>query len=310
MTELERLLVSSDDELERALLGAVVAEAPSSAGLRDTALALGLATSTSAVFLVSLPTTAANLGVEATSVTASLGATATATSAATASVAASSVAATAGVASLATLGKSLVGGALVSFLALTTVDHTFTASSVERPRVTATPAAPGAQSLLPPPSRRASSHGAASDAPTPAEAVVAAVVEPSARRSSRGASRRPLSQALGAPTPNPAERPAVTPPAPPANTAPSAASLAAETRLLDRARAALARGETAAAQQLLSQYDAARPSAVLALEAALLRVRLLLATGQRSAAAEQARQLIALYPGNAHAESLRRLAAE
>jgi TolA-binding protein len=92
--------------------------------------------------------------------------------------------------------------------------------------------------------------------------------------------------------------------------APTDASLAAEIRLLDLARGALAAGDSERAGRLLDAYSSNRPSAVLAQEAALLRVRLLLARGQRPAAAELARHIIAHYPESAHVDSLRRLAAE
>ena len=88
------------------------------------------------------------------------------------------------------------------------------------------------------------------------------------------------------------------------------ASLTAEIRLLDQARAALTAGDTVTAGRLLDAYASNRPSSVLAQEAGLLRVKLLLARGQRSVAAELARHIVATHPESTHVDSLRRLAAE
>jgi outer membrane protein assembly factor BamD (BamD/ComL family) len=87
-------------------------------------------------------------------------------------------------------------------------------------------------------------------------------------------------------------------------------SLAGEILLLDQARAALAAGDAPHAAALLDRYAASRPSAVLAQEAALLRVRLLLKQGDRAGAAQLARRIIHEYPSSRHVDSLRSLAAE
>lgn len=309
MKELERLLTSSEDELERALLVSVMAEAPSPAGLRDTALALGLTASAAAALLTTLPHAASSLGAPVTTAVLPLGVTAAASGGVTTStVAASTVATTAGVASLATLGKSLVGGALVSFIALTTVDYTLGTESAPRDQVRAA----AVQQAEPRVSQKTrGARAVAVDAALPAEEEEEPVVVPRGGRRSMTRASSPPPLPVPAEAPPPPAAPADELPAPtPVATAPNDASLATETRLLDRARAALARGDTASAGDWLSRYSAAKPSAVLAHEAALLRVRLLLAKGQRAAAAEQARRIISLYPENAHADSLRRLAAE
>ncbi|RYZ08651.1 MAG: hypothetical protein EOO73_07300 [Myxococcales bacterium] len=304
MSTLERLLVTGEDELERALLGSSLTEAPSQAGLHDTALALGLTASAATALVATLPSTAGALGAlsaEATSVTAPLGA------AAAPGIAASSVAATAGVASLTTLGKSLIGGALVSFLALTTVDQTLGSPPNERSR-------PAARAALAAPARTsepalAFNAAPVSAAPSAAPATAEVAPERGVRRSAA-----PASSPVGTVVPLPSAPPRAVsePEAPPreAKAPPTDASLAAETRLLDRARAALIQGDTPGASRLLEQYDSGHPSRVLSYEAALLRVRLLLATGQRARAAAQARRIISSYPENVHADSLRRLAAE
>lgn len=291
MTELRPLLESSDDELELALLGAVRADRPSPEGLRNTALALGLGAGAAQSLAAALPLTSS------------------ATTAATS--AASGTAGTGGGAAIfavtaGTVGKSLLGGALISFLALTTIEATLDGSTNRAaPPTKASPPAyvpsqspPGALPskmepvLVEPPvtapaapapgSRRVAQHGpnvaTATDSGPPNHAPAKAVFEPVAQ---------PTSAAT-----------------------PTAASLAAETRLLDQARGALAAGDPERASRALDTYSSNRPSAILAQEAALLRVRLLLARGQRPAAAELARRIIAQYPESAHADSLRRLATE
>jgi hypothetical protein len=209
---------------------------------------------------------------------------------------------------LLTLGKGLVGGAIISFLALTTVDRTLSAEG-------------SAPSVAVVTSSRTQPVLSAPQAATPVRAVEVmavtpppelAVVEPSSRRS-LSLSPAPPPAPVAVPQEAPSAPAILDAPAPaeaPKAVTPSAASLAAETRLLASARTALGSGDTGTAAQLLQQYQAGDPSGILAREAALLRVRLLLATGQRAAASEQARHIISLYPRDAHADSLRRLAAE
>jgi hypothetical protein len=307
MTDFERLWTSSEDDLERALLGSVLAEAPSSAGLHDAALALGLTATTATALLSTLPHAASALAPEASAATVPL-----ATSVAPSAVG-SGVAATASAASLATLGKSLLGSAVLSFLALTTVDYSLqtksapTAGMVSEGAEQARPREPGPA----PVAERGTVSALAPPSAMPAEGEKAA--PPRARRSSRG--YRPLPSApveeLAAAAP-PVVAPPEAPPPPPSPTATARndAFLAAEIKLLDRTRGALARNDAASASALLARYYESQPSPVLAHEAALLRIRLLLAQGKRAAAAAQARRIIATYPENAHAESLRRLAAE
>ncbi|MDF3070509.1 MAG: hypothetical protein K0R38_6110 [Polyangiaceae bacterium] len=294
MNEHSRLLESTDDPLERALLGAVLAESPSEASLRDAALALGLTATAATALVTTLPAVAT-----------SLGASPAAAAPLVVSGVAPGVAATAGAASLLTLGKALVGGAIVSFLALTTVDRTLSAEG-------------SAPSVAVVTSSRTQPGLSAPQAATPVSAVEVvavtpppepAVVEPSSRRS---LSPAPRPATVVVPQEAPSAPAILDAPAPeaPKGVTPNAASLAAETRLLASARTALASGDTGTAAQLLQQYQAGEPSGILAREAALLRVRLLLATGQRAAASEQARHIISLYPRDAHADSLRRLAAE
>ncbi len=317
MSELERLLVSSDDDVERALLGSLMAERPLPTGLRDTALALGLTLTTANALAASLPAASsvgAALSLNATTVAAPVSATttaaATATAAATsaATTTAATVATTVGAASLATLGKSLIVGTIVSFAALTTVDFTL-GSPASSPSVAALAARAVPQDA--PPAAPAVISGApfsVSMPEAPAAAQPRNIANPPAPRRAEASPETPTPAEVAAPAGAAFEPPPhVEPPAKPVA---NAASLAAETRQLDRVRAALAAGNTDQAARALDAYAAARPSPVLAQEAAVLRVRLLLARGQRAAAAEQARRTIALHPESAHVESLRRLAAE
>jgi TolA-binding protein len=300
----DRLLTSSDDTLELALLGSALEELPTGVGLRDTALALGLTTATATALAASLPTAAAPLASSASLGAGSLGA----VTAAAPPTAVASVATTTGAASLATLGKAVVGTAMVSFALLAGVEHLASTSATKR-----------AEPLV--------AHGAAAS-------------PPAAERSRRGAHGAPMEQAsplaVAPPPPSATAQPslrrsvprggsgAVTTPAVPAGTGQAAfaeeaprpakagvdASLAEETRLLEQARAALDRGDPGGAGARLSEYRSRRPSGVLAQEAGLLEVRLLLATGHRVAAAARARELISRYPQSTHAQALRRLVAE
>jgi hypothetical protein len=305
MIELRPLLESTSDDLERALLMSARAELPSGLGLRDTALALGLAAPTAQALATSL-TAASSLshGAPLASATA---ATAAATTSATSGGAASALA----TASLGIAGKSLLGGALVSFLALTTVDYSIRSSPsrpdpivVARGAVARVPDAPPA---LPGPAISPVSPDAAS-APVGAAAVVGVAarsalsrLEPPVRAPARAPApvNAPSSAAFALP-PQPEQPPQVT----------LNGSLAAEIRLLDQARSALAAGDSSLAAVLLDRYAANRPSAVLAQEAALLRVRLLLKQGDRASAGRLARRIIHQHPESTHVESLRSLAAE
>lgn len=292
MTELRPLFESSDDDLELALLGAVRAEQPSPVGLRDTALALGLGAGAAQTLA-------------ATSTSAATSATTSAASGTAGTVGAANAL---GAASIGAAGKSLVGGALISFLALTTIDKTVDMSTSRAvPTATAPRSAheaseslrgaplPGVQPVLVEPSlaaRAAPTLGVGNPRVTPPGPSVGPVTN------SRAPTHAPANAAFDAV-------------AQPASVAAAAdASLAAEIRLLDLARGALAAGDAERAGRLLDTYSSNRPSKVLAQEAALLRVRLLLARGQRPAAAELARRIIAQYPESAHVDSLRRLAAE
>jgi TolA-binding protein len=322
VTELRRLLDGSDDEVERALLDAVRADRPRASALRDTALALGLATSTANALAATLPPTSAlgtALGVEATSGVLPLGSSSGVVTSGAVTTSASGAVTALGSASLGVLGKSLLGGTLISFVALTTLDQTLGRSPNQ-------PAPSQAASSARPASRlQTSTSHALPAAAVPTAAIAAAstatalegsaTASPHSAAEPRRAPARPATPAAvvqAAPINQAPARAAFAPLVEPqvASAAAASASLTAEIRLLDQARAALAAGNTATAGRLLDAYAANRPSSVLTQEAALLRVKLLLARGERSAAAQLARRIIATHPESAHVDSLRRLATE
>ena len=260
MTELPRLLEQSDDDFERALLGSALAERPRAAGLRDAALAIGLTVSAADAVAASLPST-------------SLGAAgAAAPTAAAPSAAATAPLGAAGAASatVTVLGKGVLGGALVTLLGLTAVDHFVpvaparstvapvvvqkAAVAVDVKKAPSAPALPNPAvevvELAPPESEPAPAHAARHALSVPEHVAV-----PAPR------STAPTNAAFA-----PIELPAPSSPAVIANP-----SLAAEIRQLDRARAALAVGDAATARQALDTYAANRPSPTLSHEAALLR---------------------------------------
>lgn len=84
-------------------------------------------------------------------------------------------------------------------------------------------------------------------------------------------------------------------------------SLASQLALLAEARHALARSDLAAASKALARYRKAHPSGPLQAEADLLRVELLVARGERSAAMSLAQRLLDDAPSGPHARRLRSL---
>jgi hypothetical protein len=86
-----------------------------------------------------------------------------------------------------------------------------------------------------------------------------------------------------------------------------AVELEREVAQLDHARASLAAGQPAAAMQELDAYRTQYPRGVLGAESVVLRVRALLALGQRSAAEREAHPLLLAAPYSRHAERLREI---
>jgi hypothetical protein len=92
--------------------------------------------------------------------------------------------------------------------------------------------------------------------------------------------------------------------------APPSEALLREVRALDAAKASLEHGDPRSALDALERHGRAFPSAALAPEADVLRVRSLLAAGDRSAAAAMARRVIARDPKGPHARVVRSLLPE
>lgn|SRR5664280_1287097 len=83
-----------------------------------------------------------------------------------------------------------------------------------------------------------------------------------------------------------------------------AADLEREVAQLDHARAALAAGQPGVALRELDLYRAQSPQGKLVAESVVLRVKALLATGQRAAAEREANPLIMAAPQSRHAQRL------
>lgn len=86
---------------------------------------------------------------------------------------------------------------------------------------------------------------------------------------------------------------------------PSPDNLAEEMRLLDAARTALTHGEAAVALANLARYERSFPSGALAPEASVLKVRALLAAGDRTGAEALGRRVIERAPKSQHADAVR-----
>ena len=84
-------------------------------------------------------------------------------------------------------------------------------------------------------------------------------------------------------------------------------SLEGEVTALDRARSALAAGDSARALQLIAQYEQVFPKGALRPEATYLRIQALSKTGQREAARELAARFLAKYPSSPHTAQLQAL---
>lgn len=132
--------------------------------------------------------------------------------------------------------------------------------------------------------------------PVPAEAIsteAAVTAGPSPTASSTAKSRRPVdaSRSLAAPLED-------------------AEHLAQEVALVDRARAALARGDATGALAALDEYEAGFSRRKFAPEALYLRMEALLRTGRSDAAHGVAEALVQSYPTSPHAARARQVLGE
>ncbi len=89
-----------------------------------------------------------------------------------------------------------------------------------------------------------------------------------------------------------------------------ASSLAAEVAVLDRARAALARGDAGAALSAVAEYQGMPRSKILDREATLLRIRALDAAGQRALASQLAEDFVRAHPESRDMAALKVLTAK
>jgi TolA-binding protein len=110
------------------------------------------------------------------------------------------------------------------------------------------------------------------------------------------------------PNPAPTRRAEPLRPAASSDPPPVVSTLAAEARLLERARQALSDGDAAQARQALDQYDREFPLGDLASEAAYLRMEAFGRHGDRQAAAAAAERLLRDHPDSPHAPRARSLA--
>ena len=81
--------------------------------------------------------------------------------------------------------------------------------------------------------------------------------------------------------------------------------LAQEMRLLDAARGALANGDSRSALSTLAQYEGAYPDGALRPEASVLKVRALLAAGDRAGAEALGQRIIERAPRSEHTDAVR-----
>jgi TolA-binding protein len=262
-----RRLIEADDELERELIRSAHGDGPSDRALERMLLGLGVEVS-------KLPPTLASASPSAAASSKIPGA-----------LLAKWLAAGMAIGAVTSSGAQLIGGTVdpqVPSLARTSE------SSLGR-------AAPPAPSQLSPPSQA-----------TPAPTLPASAVLPTTRP-------RPAPQ-LGLPAPAAAEssssaettaqQPALgsfalePPPARPA-------TLADEMRLLDAARRALADRDASTALSRLASYESAFPNGALQPEESVLKVRALLAAGNRAAAEALGKRVIERAPRSEHADAVR-----
>ena len=87
-------------------------------------------------------------------------------------------------------------------------------------------------------------------------------------------------------------------------------TLTAEAAAIDRARRALAAGSPGSAIELLDRYERDSPTHALAPDARALRIQAEKARGNDVVAKKLAEKFLSLYPGDPHAERVRRVLSE
>jgi TolA-binding protein len=271
-------LIEADDEFERDLIRSAHGDRPSSRALERTLLGLGVQLST-------LPS-------------------ATAASASSATVS--------GKISGAVLAKWLVTGVAIGVAGITgaqAVGHALSAhgkpASLATQRVFVRPNARAAVAADPPAAER---ENRLSLAPTPSALPPGAPPQTALNRAPEvSAALAPRTPSSGAPERSPGAAtllPAVGSFALEAEHAESP-RLADEMRLLDAARRVLASGDARRALSTLDNYERAFPSGALRPEASVLKVRALLAAGDRAGAEALGQRVILHAPRSEHADAVR-----
>ncbi len=277
MTDLKRLLETSSDEAELAILRSLDGEEPSAAALARTATALGIG-------------------------------------AGALTAAGSASAATAAKGSLwGSVLKALAVGVGSGVIVCAAVPAVFSEPAREVPVVQNAPVAvPQAVPRAPKPVVRESSL---QEKPSPPKAVFPArATEPIRAPEQATQAEVPSSRAAFAPVPVAAPPPAMAQPMPApseakpiAKSAPAAVSIAEEVKAVDRARRALSSGNAREALRELERYQAAWPRGVFTSEVRVLRVEAKLKLGERAAAVREASALIDSQPNSRYAARLRAL---
>jgi hypothetical protein len=186
-----------------------------------------------------------------------------------------------------------------------------TASSANQTVSSANRTVPSADQTVP-----AANQTAAPAAPPPASAVETAPAAPPTSRTPPTPPRvkvdpRPAPVATTS-APEPEATTSAPPPAPAATPAPVAIDprrLAAEVELLDKARAALAANDVAAALAALDEHRTGFADGALGAEADVLTIEALLQQGDRAAAADRARTFLTTFPRSPLTKRVRSLLA-
>jgi hypothetical protein len=199
-----------------------------------------------------------------------------------------------------TLGKWLAAGAVVVAAAGVTVEYARSPSSAAAPSgapiaapVPRSPSPPNPVHVSPAASDFSRSVDPYMSSPAPPVPAMTVPQPASAREPAHAQEVSRPRAVMPAPGPSDDERPTL--------------GLGEQVAALDRARNALASGDTTRGIRLLDEYQARFPKGILAQEATVLRIEALLAGGNRPAAADIASQFLASNPTSPHAARIRRL---
>ncbi|MDF2692472.1 MAG: hypothetical protein K0S65_855 [Labilithrix sp.] len=136
----------------------------------------------------------------------------------------------------------------------------------------------------------------------PESEPVVAVATPDSLPSAPPPSRLPVLAKVAPPSPPVAPAPKIDPvPAQPV----AGSSLHREVELLDAVKRSLRTGTPADAARALDAYDAEFPNGTLKPESGFLRIRVLLAKGDRAAAVALGDELLSRHPNSVHAKRIR-----